>query len=62
MKRPFVFFIAAALAVTLTAPCASAAYYEDFDHPDVAYADMAYTGVDIDAADAVCERDVPQCG
>lgn len=54
--RLFSFFIAAALAAALAAPCASAAYYEPFDHPDVAYADMAYAGVDLDAVAAFCER------
>ena len=56
MKRFFSFFIAATLAVSLAAPRVSASYYEAFEHPDVSFADMAYTGVDVDAVDAFCQR------
>ena len=55
MRRLSLFFIAATLAVSLAAP-ASAAYYEAFEHPDVAYADMAYTGIDTDAVAQFCAR------
>lgn len=56
MKRIFVSFLAAALVVTLAAPCASAAYYEPFEHPDVRYEDMPAPPIDAAAVDAFCER------
>ena len=55
MKR-IAFFVSLVLVFTFAASVASAAYYEAFKHPDVAYADMAYTGIDVDAVDVFCER------
>ncbi|MBQ7713302.1 MAG: hypothetical protein IJT71_00245, partial [Oscillospiraceae bacterium] len=54
-RRLFAPLLAAALAIALALPCA-AAYYEAFDRPDAAFADMVYTGVDAAAVDAFCER------
>ncbi|MBE6910699.1 MAG: hypothetical protein E7474_14175 [Ruminococcaceae bacterium] len=45
-----------ALVLAVLAPCAAASHYEAFDHPDVAYADMAYTGIDLSAVDAFLEQ------
>lgn len=55
MKR-FVCFAVLAIALTLAAPTASAAYYEALEHPDVRFTDMAYTGIDLDAVEAFCAR------
>ena len=55
MKR-FVCFAVLAIALTLAAPTASAAYYEAFEHPDTSFSDMAYTGINTGAVDAFCAR------
>lgn len=47
--------LAAALAVSAAIPC-SAAHYEAFERPAVSFPDVAFTGIDRDAADALCAR------
>ena len=54
-KRILSLLLAAALAVLAALPC-SAAHYEPFEHPDVSFSDVVYTGVDRAAADALCAR------
>jgi len=44
------------LAVSLLLTSAAAAYYETFDHPDVPFPEMVYTGIDLDAVDNFCAR------
>ena len=44
------------LVLALLVSAASAAYYEPFDHPEVPFSDMAYTGIDVDAAKDFCAR------
>ena len=55
MKRLLSLLIGATLAVSLSAPV-SAAYYETFEHPDMPFADMAYTGIDAGAVEQFCAR------
>ena len=54
-KKILSLLLAAALAVLAALPC-SAAHYEPFEHPDVSFSDVVYTGVDRAAADALCAR------
>lgn len=53
--RLFALLLAALLAVPAAVPC-SASHYEAFDRPDVVFSDLTFTGIDRDAADAVCAR------
>ena len=47
--------LAATLAVPAAIPC-SASHYETFERPDVSFSDIVFTGIDRDAADALCTR------
>ena len=54
--RNFQRILSLLIAALFCASTASAAYYEAFEHPDVPFADMAYTGIDADAVDTFCAR------
>lgn len=54
--RSFRAFLALLLAALCGISTASAARYEPFDHPDVPFSEMTYTGVDVDAVDDFCAR------
>lgn len=55
-KHTFALLIAAALTLTLAAPCAEASYYEDGPHKDTAFEDMLVTGISTDGVDEFCKR------
>lgn len=44
------------IAALLCVSSVSAAYYETFEHPDMPFSDMAYTGIDVDAVENFCTR------
>lgn len=56
MKRYRLFSLLLAAVLFVAAPPHAAAQYEAFAHPDVPFSDMAYRGIDPDAADVCCAR------
>lgn len=56
VHRLFALLLAVTTALSALAPSAAASYYAESSHPDVSYEDMARTGIDTDAADALLRR------